>query len=144
MANKWDAPEDYHLTEPPVETENLLVQEHVAQTRRPLSRIHLLSWAAQSVLFIASIITLHQAILLKGADPTNCVQKHSLFCRQHWKGKHSTSTALICKRTAPALAVIHDDYEVWRFNGTFRSDSPYKGPPSASVDAAWNRISDGA
>lgn len=52
--------------------------------------------------------------------------------------------ANVSNSTAPALGVVGDDYEVWRFNGTFRNDSPYKGPPSASVDAAWNRISDGA
>ena len=33
-------------------------------------------------------------------------------------------------------------YKTWRFNGTFRLDSPYKGPPSASVDTVWERLTD--
>lgn len=81
MANECNAPEDYHLTDPLIETETLLVQQHGVRTWRPLSKIHLLSWAAQSVLFIASLIALYQAFTLKGADARNCVQKHSLFCR---------------------------------------------------------------
>ncbi len=84
MSNEHDAPEDYHLMDPPVETETLLLQQqHGARTQRRslLSRIHLISWTAQSVLFIASLITLRQAFSLKGADARNCVEKHSLFCR---------------------------------------------------------------
>ncbi|MCJ1451359.1 hypothetical protein MMC28_001695 [Mycoblastus sanguinarius] len=44
---------------------------------------------------------------------------------------------------SPAFEIVHDDYDTWRFNGTFRFNSPYKGPPSPSVDAAWDEISSG-
>ena len=54
-----------------------------------------------------------------------------------------SSRGLSFEHAAPALDAIRDDYEVWRFNGTFRNDSPYKGPPSESVDAAWDRITNG-
>lgn len=38
---------------------------------------------------------------------------------------------------APVLDVLNDDYQTWKFNGTFRNKSPYKGPPNAEVDKAW-------
>ena len=39
--------------------------------------------------------------------------------------------------TAPILDVLDDDYQTWKFNGSFKNDSPYKGPPSPAVDKAW-------
>ena len=44
---------------------------------------------------------------------------------------------------APALEVVKDDYEVVRFISSYKSQSPYKGPPSPDVDAAWDRIIEG-
>jgi len=38
---------------------------------------------------------------------------------------------------APVLDVLGDEYQTWKFNGTFRDFSPYKGPPNAEVDKAW-------
>lgn len=146
-ANKGDLPvDDYFKRGPLVETESLLTQEHVPlKKRRSFKRAHCLSWAAQSLLFLVSLTILHQALFLKKTVPTKCVQKHSLFCKQQEKTHSPLLTrANMSNLTAPALAVVGDDYEVWRFNGTFRNDSPYKGPPSARVDAAWNQISDGA
>lgn len=43
---------------------------------------------------------------------------------------------------APLLDILNDDYQVLKFNGTFREFSPYKGPPSSSVDAAWENLFD--
>ena len=44
---------------------------------------------------------------------------------------------------APALEVVKDDYEIVRFISSYKSQSPYKGPPSPDVDAAWDRIIEG-
>ena len=38
---------------------------------------------------------------------------------------------------APILDVLDDDYQTWKFNGSFKNDSPYKGPPNPTVDKAW-------
>ena len=38
---------------------------------------------------------------------------------------------------APILDVLDDNYQTWKFNGSFKNDSPYKGPPSPAVDKAW-------
>ena len=146
-ADKSGSPKDDYFTRGPlVETENLLCQEHVPlKKRRSFNRAHCISWGAQSLFFLVSLTILHQALFLKKTGPTNCAQKHSLFCKQQEKRQsHLLTRANVSNSTAPALAVIGDEYDVWRFNGTFRIDSPYKGPPSASVDAAWNHISDGA
>ena len=35
------------------------------------------------------------------------------------------------------LDVLDDELQIWKFNGTFRDYSPYKGPPNADVDKAW-------
>lgn len=35
------------------------------------------------------------------------------------------------------LEVLDDNYQTWKFNGTFRDNSPYKGPPNVDVDKAW-------
>ena len=42
-----------------------------------------------------------------------------------------------CFSSAPVLDVLDDEYQTWKFNGTFRDYSPYKGPPNAEVDKAW-------
>ena len=145
-ADRSNCPMDNHLTRGlQFETENLLAQEHVPlKKRRSFNRAHCLSWAAQSLFFLVSLTILHQALFLKRTSPAKCAQKHSLFCKQQER-RHSRllTRANVSNSIAPALAIIGDEYEVWRFNGTFRNGSPYKGPPSASVDAAWNHISDG-
>ena len=41
---------------------------------------------------------------------------------------------------APALAAVSDDYQTLRFNGSFRTYSPYKGPLSPTVNAAWEEL----
>ena len=147
-ADKGCFPEDDYLTRGPlVETKNLLAQEHVLQRkkRRSFNRAYYLSWAAQSIFFLISLTILYQALSLKKTGPANCVQKHSLFCRQRKQRQRPLlKCANVSNSTAPALEAVDDEYEVWRFNGTFRNGSPYKGPPSASVDAAWNHIIDGA
>ena len=97
LANEEDISQGDYLTEPPVETENLLAQEHVRQKRRHSNRVHSLSWAAQSVVFLASITILYHALSLKRTDPTTCVQKHSLFCEQYQHGGYSTDHALMRK-----------------------------------------------
>ena len=147
IADKGDFPEDDFLTRGRlVETENLLAQEYVPRKkRRSFNRTHCLSWAAQSIFFLVSLTILHQALFLKKTGPTDCVQKHSLFCKQRGKSYSPLLTrANVSNSTAPALEAVDDEYEVWRFNGTFRNGSPYKGPPSVSVDKAWNYITDGA
>lgn len=147
IADKDDFPEENYLTRAPfVETENLLAQEHVShKKRRSFNRAHCLSWAAQSIFFLVSLTIIYRALFLKETGPTDCVQKHSLFCKQREK-RHSPllTHADVSNSTAPALEAVDDEYEVWRFNGTFRNGSPYKGPPSVSVDKAWNYITDGA
>lgn len=82
-ADKSDFPEDDYPTRGPlVETENLLAQEHVPlQKRRSFNRTHSLSWAAQLLFFLISLAMLHRALFLKKTGPTNCVEKHSLFCK---------------------------------------------------------------
>ena len=146
-ADRSDSPMDDDLTKDPLfETENLLAQERVPlKKRRSFNRAHYFSWAAQSLFFLVSLTILHQALLIRRTSPAKCAQKHSLFCKQQ-KRRHShlLTPAYVSNSTAPALAIIDDEYEVWHFNGTFRNGSPYKGPPSASVDAAWNHISNGA
>ena len=44
---------------------------------------------------------------------------------------------------APAIESVDEDYEIRQFNGTFDIDSPYKGPPSPEVDAAWDSLING-
>ena len=146
-ADRSDFPMDDDPTRGPLfETEKLLAQEHIPlEKRRSFNRAHCFSWAAQSLFFLVSLTILHQALLTRKTSPAKCAEKHSLFCKQQERRhKQIRTPANVSNSTAPALAIIDDEYEVWRFNGTFRNGSPYKGPPSASVDAAWNHISDGA
>ena len=42
---------------------------------------------------------------------------------------------------APVLEDLDPGLQEFRFNGSIRWPSPYRGPPSSKVDAAWNRIS---
>ncbi|KAK4158884.1 hypothetical protein QBC43DRAFT_348318 [Cladorrhinum sp. PSN259] len=42
---------------------------------------------------------------------------------------------------APILEDLDPGLQESRFNGSIRWPSPYRGPPSREVDAAWNRIS---
>jgi len=42
---------------------------------------------------------------------------------------------------APILEDLDPGLQEFRFNGSIRWPSPYRGPPSREVDAAWNRIS---
>ena len=146
-ADRSDSPKDDDLTSDPLfETENLLAQEHVPlKKQHSFNRAHCFSWAAQSLFFLFSLTILHQALFIRRTSPAKCAQKHSLFCKQQERRhSHLLMPANVSISTAPALAIVDDEYEIWRFNGTFRNGSPYKGPPSASVDAAWNHISDGA
>lgn len=42
---------------------------------------------------------------------------------------------------APILENFDPGLQEFRFNGSIRWPSPYRGEPSPEVDAAWNRIS---
>ena len=88
IADKGDLPEDNYLTRGPlIETENLLAQEYVPRKkRRSFNKAHCLSWAAQSIFFLVSLAILHRALFLKKTGPTDCVQKHSLFCKHEKRG----------------------------------------------------------
>lgn len=50
----------------------------------------------------------------------NCVNKHASW--------------------SPVNSLINDNYETWRFNGTFDQSSPYKGPPSPAVEDSWANL----
>lgn len=144
MIDEDDFPEDESITKWTHGTESLLPQERNPQQQRTLFKLQLLSWTAQLLLFIFSVLLLHQAMSLRGADSINCVQKHSMFCKSYLGRILLAMHALTSSRTAPATGAVHDDYEIWRFNGTFRFVSPYKGPPSVSVDTSWKEITERA
>jgi len=63
-----------------------------------------------------------------------------------WAGSTKKPTWGDCVRQtseySPGLSAISKPYQKIRFRGGFDSDSPYKGPPSPAVDAAWNRIAE--
>ena len=40
---------------------------------------------------------------------------------------------------APALEIVSDDYETIRWNISATTPSPWAGPPSKEVDAAWKK-----
>ncbi|TGO64394.1 hypothetical protein BCON_0007g00440 [Botryotinia convoluta] len=42
---------------------------------------------------------------------------------------------------SPILKDLDPGLQEFRFNGSIRWPSPYRGPPSKEIDAAWNRIS---
>ncbi|PQE19591.1 tat pathway signal sequence protein [Rutstroemia sp. NJR-2017a WRK4] len=56
----------------------------------------------------------------------------------------SSNTKQLITQTSsysPILEDLDPGLQEFRFNGSIRWPSPYRGPPSKEVDAAWNRIS---
>ena len=70
-----------------------------------------------------------------GSARSTVISPNQIFSRQTYHGYQAHAYS-----TAPVLDVLSDDYQDWKFNGTFRDFSPYKGPPSADVDKAWNDL----
>ena len=70
-----------------------------------------------------------------------CVERQSIYCSSNQSLTVSleikASSLLISPQLAPVLDVLSDEYQTWKFNGTFRNFSPYKGPPNEEVDKAW-------
>lgn len=105
-------------------------------------------WLVHLILLLSSTTMFLAALSTKHGLSQNCVRKLSSPCQLR-------QIYLTCPRdigfpcwsesianVAPALHVISDEYETWRFNGSFDLFSPYKGPPSPAVDAAWGKILD--
>ena len=78
-------------------------------------------WILQAIIFLSSCAVL-QLSWYMGSSKTRCVEKLSMF--------------------SPALHLFGDDYEERRFTGTFKADSPWKGPPNIEVDNAWAIIAE--
>ena len=53
--------------------------------------------------------------------------------------ERGTSSRLPSRPSAPVFDMLNDEYETWKFNGTFRNFSryEYKGPRNGDVDKAW-------
>lgn len=79
-------------------------------------------WLVHLILLLSSTTMFLAALSMRHGLSQNCVRKLS--------------------SPSPALHLISDEYETWRFNGSFDLPSPYKGPPSPAVDAAWGKIVD--
>ncbi|KAJ3579130.1 hypothetical protein NPX13_g1431 [Xylaria arbuscula] len=58
-------------------------------------------------------------------------------------GSSNNTKRLITQTSSysPILEDLDPGLQEFRFNGSIRWPSPYRGPPSREVDAAWNRIS---
>ena len=73
-------------------------------------------WILQAIMFLLSCFVFQLSWYMGGSN-TRCVEKLSMF--------------------SPGLHLFNDNYEERRFTGTFKADSPWKGPPNLDVDTAW-------
>ncbi|KFZ02434.1 hypothetical protein V500_00208 [Pseudogymnoascus sp. VKM F-4518 (FW-2643)] len=79
-------------------------------------------WAISAVISLLCLGLLIDSIRMHTAASQSCVAKHSIW--------------------SPALGIVNEEYNLLRYSGTFKNGSPYKGPPSPSVDAAWDNITE--
>jgi len=78
-------------------------------------------WLCHAVLLVFSVSCLVASILIsRKISSINCVEKHSSF--------------------SPGLEIIEDEYRKIRWEARYDVPSPYKGPPSEVIDAAWGKI----
>ncbi|MCJ1235720.1 hypothetical protein MMC14_003691 [Varicellaria rhodocarpa] len=47
---------------------------------------------------------------------------------------------VVDEKPTPALHVVNEEYQTWKMNGTLRTSSSYRGPPSSEIDAAWEKL----
>lgn len=117
------------------------------------SPVHWWCYASNILLLIISSTILLVSIFVNQTNTERCIEKQSVYC----KASPPTGTQIKGEKnrrhdwlmdfislSAPLLEVLSDDYQLWKFNGTFRKSSPYKGPPSPSVDAAWDNLEHGS
>lgn len=94
---------------------------------------------------VISILTILALVIgfirSRGVWRKACVERQSIYCSSNHSrtislNKRASSLLTSCP-SAPVLDVLSDEYQTWKFNGTFRNFSPYKGPPNGEVDKAW-------
>ena len=116
--------------------------EILTKRRRPArsgrERVHQSLHALSLLIVLALIFGFFRS---KGNRPESCVERQSIYCSSMQSLtmtlEMKASRLLISCPSAPVLDVLSDEYQTWKFNGTFRNLSPYKGPPNAEVDKAW-------
>ena len=96
--------------------------------------IHIL---INAVLALAVVILFLWIYHLKGSP--SCISQWSTYCTKIPLVPILCSRLLLTSK-APILSHVPAQPQTWKFNGTFSHPSPYKGPPNASVDDAWDRL----
>lgn len=108
---------------------------HHAKTRRRALFVQYLGWF---LLFALSAFVVASSRDLTSQSTKQLITQTSSYC-ECYPSLHSL--AFTNSPAAPILEDLDPGLQEFRFNGSIRWPSPYRGPPSPEVDAAWNRIS---
>lgn len=115
-----------------------MLKELHRPARSGRQRLHQTIHVISSLIIFALVVGF---IRSRGVWRKPCVERQSIYCSSN----HSLTMSLNIRASslitsgplAPVLDVLSDEYQTWKFNGTFRNFSPYKGPPNGEVDKAW-------
>lgn len=112
--------------------------------RAPSSLKNALLFIFHLVLLSISGTMLLAAILIKGSIPKNCQEEQKEWCKYLNLLRNLFKPSLTTHRGSALLMGSRlNTYKTVRFEDNLLDDqSPYKGPPSPVVDAAWNRLTD--
>ncbi len=106
-----------------------------AQTRPRTLFVQYLGWF---LLLALSAFVVYSNGDLRSSNTKRLITQTSSYCECQ-SSFHSLS--FTDRSAAPILEDLDPGLQEFRFNGSIRWPSPYRGPPSREVDAAWNRIS---
>ena len=109
-----------------------LSEEKLLETECPNDEFHtfrsknrwsyyVLLWAFQIIFFIISLAILLKGLLYDGPVGTGKCEDHMPM----W---------------SPALEAVRGTGYTQRFDGSFATPNAFKGPPSPSIDAAWDNV----
>jgi hypothetical protein len=113
----------YERVKDDADNESSQVDEHIETGERiTLSRRHRgWDWPSISVgIFLGFVLTFPVFRFLSMELNDTCTRKMSTW--------------------SPALEIYNDDLILRRFNGALREPNQFRGPPSPSIDTAWERI----
>ena len=120
-----------------------LLNNATSDPKKQCSRIRKVSGSLQLVgNVILCIIVIILSLCLyhaQSATTFHCIESWSTYCLSP-----SILSSLKSRETdqnlAPVLPIVSEEPKTLKFNGTFAHPSPYKGPPNAAVDMAWDGL----